>query len=201
MNAHFATRSLNPDGSWKNLAEMFNTSADVSPTGSQMPRLVGLAHASRLYRELEELKSLTQFSDNGNEIAFGTIGNASCAEGLFWESLNAIGVLQAPALISIWDDEYGISVNYQRQSFGIAQRISTISQGRPVSQGLRILQRQRLGLRESGKNISKGRRACPQGTCAGNRSRDRNYTAPGPLHLGQSRTVQIENAARVGAGI
>jgi pyruvate/2-oxoglutarate/acetoin dehydrogenase E1 component/TPP-dependent pyruvate/acetoin dehydrogenase alpha subunit len=110
MTAHFATRSLNPDGSWKNLAEMYNSSADVSPTGSQMPRLVGLAYASRLYRELEELAGFDRFSRNGDEIAFGTIGNASCAEGMFWESVNAIGVLKAPALLSIWDDGYGISV-------------------------------------------------------------------------------------------
>jgi pyruvate/2-oxoglutarate/acetoin dehydrogenase E1 component/TPP-dependent pyruvate/acetoin dehydrogenase alpha subunit len=110
MTAHFATRNLNPDGSFKNLAEMYNSSADVSPTGSQMPRLVGLAYASKLYRELEELASFKQFSSNGDEIAFGTIGNASCAEGMFWESVNAIGVLGAPALLSIWDDGYGISV-------------------------------------------------------------------------------------------
>ncbi|MFQ5709817.1 MAG: thiamine pyrophosphate-dependent enzyme [bacterium] len=115
MNAHFATRSLNPDGSWKNLAEMYNSAADVSPTGSQMPRLVGLAYASRLYRELDELKQFTQFSDNGKELAFGTIGNATCAEGMFWESVNAIGVLQAPVLLSIWDDEYGISVSNEFQ--------------------------------------------------------------------------------------
>ncbi len=115
MNAHFATRSLHPDGSWKNLMELHNVSADVSPTGSQMPRLVGLAYASRLYRELEELRQFTQFSHNGDEIAFGTIGNATCAEGMFWESLNAIGVLQAPALISIWDDDYGISVHNDYQ--------------------------------------------------------------------------------------
>ncbi len=110
MNCHFATRSLNPDGSWKNLAGMYNTSADVSPTGSQMPRLVGLAYASKLYRELDELRSMTQFSRNGDEIAFGTIGNASCAEGMFWESINAGGVLQIPMIVSIWDDNYGISV-------------------------------------------------------------------------------------------
>ena len=115
MNAHFATRSLNPDGSWRNLTEQVNTSADISPTGSQMPRLVGLGYASRLYRELEELKSLTQFSHNGNEIAFGTIGNASCAEGMFWESINAIGVLGAPVVLSIWDDGYGISVPNEYQ--------------------------------------------------------------------------------------
>ncbi len=115
MNGHFATRSLNPDGSWKNLIDIENSSADVSPTGSQMPRLVGLAYASRLYREIPDLLDLTQFSDNGNEIAFGTIGNATTAEGMFWEAINAIGVLRAPALISIYDDGYGISVSNEYQ--------------------------------------------------------------------------------------
>jgi pyruvate/2-oxoglutarate/acetoin dehydrogenase E1 component/TPP-dependent pyruvate/acetoin dehydrogenase alpha subunit len=110
MTAHFATRSLDPDGSWRDLSDRFNSSADISPTGSQMPRLVGLGFASRLYREVEALRSWTRFSNGGNEIAFGTIGNASCAEGMFWESINAIGVLQAPVLVSIWDDGYGISV-------------------------------------------------------------------------------------------
>jgi pyruvate/2-oxoglutarate/acetoin dehydrogenase E1 component/TPP-dependent pyruvate/acetoin dehydrogenase alpha subunit len=110
MNCHFATRSLDANGEWKDLVDMYNTSADVSPTGSQMPRLVGLAYASKLYRELEELKPMTKFSRNGDEIAFGTIGNASCAEGMFWESINAAGVLQVPMLVSIWDDGYGISV-------------------------------------------------------------------------------------------
>ncbi len=115
MNAHFATRSLHADGSWKNLMDMHNCSADVSPTGSQMPRLVGLGYASRLYRELDALKHLTQFSHNGDEVAFGTIGNASCAEGMFWEAINAIGVLRAPVLLSIWDDDYGISVHNEQQ--------------------------------------------------------------------------------------
>jgi pyruvate/2-oxoglutarate/acetoin dehydrogenase E1 component/TPP-dependent pyruvate/acetoin dehydrogenase alpha subunit len=115
MNAHFGSRSLHADGSWKNLMEMYNSSADVSPTGSQMPRLVGLGYASRLYRELKELKHLKQFSNNGNEIAFGTIGNATCAEGMLWEAINAIGVLKAPVLLSIWDDEYGISVHNEHQ--------------------------------------------------------------------------------------
>ena len=110
MNAHFATRSLNPDGSWKNLSAMVNSAADISPTASQMPRLVGLSYASRLYRNLDELKSMTQFSSNGSEVAFGTIGNASCAEGMFWESVNAVGVLKSPMVLSIWDDGYGISV-------------------------------------------------------------------------------------------
>jgi pyruvate/2-oxoglutarate/acetoin dehydrogenase E1 component/TPP-dependent pyruvate/acetoin dehydrogenase alpha subunit len=110
MNAHFATRSLNADGSWKAIADMYNTASDISPTGAQMPRLVGLGYASKLYRDLKELKDFTQFSHNGNEVAFGTIGNASCAEGMFWEAVNAIGVLQAPVILSIWDDDYGISV-------------------------------------------------------------------------------------------
>jgi pyruvate/2-oxoglutarate/acetoin dehydrogenase E1 component/TPP-dependent pyruvate/acetoin dehydrogenase alpha subunit len=110
MNAHFATRFLNPDGSWRDLTSLFNSASDVSPTGSQMPRLVGLGYASRLYRELEALHQFTQFSDHGNEVAFATIGNASTAEGLFWEAVNAIGVLRSPVIISIWDDGYGISV-------------------------------------------------------------------------------------------
>jgi len=127
MNAHFATRSLNPDGSWKNLAERINSSPDVSPTGSQMPRLVGLAYASRLFRELEELQGFDQFSNHGNEIAFGTIGNASCAEGLFWESINAIGVLKAPAIITIYDDGYGISVTNEFQM--IKQNMAELLKG------------------------------------------------------------------------
>ncbi|MBK9248165.1 MAG: transketolase [Ignavibacteria bacterium] len=115
MNGHFGTRSLNSDGSWKDLMVQYNSSADVSPTASQMPRLVGLAYASRLYRSIEELKEFTQFSQNGNEVAFGTIGNASAAEGMFWEAVNAIGVLRSPAVISVWDDGYGISVSNELQ--------------------------------------------------------------------------------------
>lgn len=110
MNAHFATRSLKTDGTWHDLTQQVNSSADLSPTGSQMPRLVGLAYASRLYRELPELRHLRQFSHEGDEVAFGMIGNASCAEGMFWESINAAGVLRAPMVLSIWDDGYGISV-------------------------------------------------------------------------------------------
>lgn len=110
MNGHFATRSLHDDGSWMSLKDQYNSSADISPTGSQMPRLVGLAYASRLYRSIDVLKGEDQFSNNGNEVAWGTIGNASAAEGMFWESVNAIGVLKSPAVISIWDDGYGISV-------------------------------------------------------------------------------------------
>jgi 2-oxoisovalerate dehydrogenase E1 component len=109
MNAHFASRYLDADGNWLSQTDAYNVSADMSPTGSQMPRLVGLAWASRLYRELG-IPDSAQFSRNGDEIAWGTIGNASTAEGMFWESLNAGGVLGVPMIVSIWDDGYGISV-------------------------------------------------------------------------------------------
>jgi pyruvate/2-oxoglutarate/acetoin dehydrogenase E1 component/TPP-dependent pyruvate/acetoin dehydrogenase alpha subunit len=110
MNGHFATRSLNEDGSWKDLMKMKNSAADISPTAGQMPKLLGLAYASKLYRQNPELGSLTQFSDNGNEVAWGTIGNASTSEGMFFETINAAGVLQVPMVVSVWDDGYGISV-------------------------------------------------------------------------------------------
>jgi len=110
MNGHFATRSLNEDGGWKNLLEIKNSSSDISPTGAQMPRLLGLAYASKLYRQNPDLQYLDSFSDQGNEVAFGTIGNGATAEGVFWETMNAAGVLQVPMLVSVWDDGYGISV-------------------------------------------------------------------------------------------
>ena len=115
MNSHYATRLLNPDGTWRNQTELYNSAADLSPTAGQMPKLTGLAYASRLYRELDELKQMTNFSRGGNEVAFGTIGNAAAAEGHFWETINAIGVLRAPAVVSIWDDGYGISVTNDLQ--------------------------------------------------------------------------------------
>ena len=108
MTGHFATRLLDAEGNWKEQASVFNSTADLSPTGAQMPRLVGLALASKLYRNLPELQSYgKRFSLNGNEIAFGTIGNAACAEGAFWETINAVGVLQSPMLLSVWDDGRG----------------------------------------------------------------------------------------------
>ena len=110
MNGHFATRMLDENGKWKNQTNYKNSSADVSPTASQMPRLLGLAYASKLYRNNKELGRLKDFSKSGNEVAFGTIGNASTSEGMFFETMNAAGVLQVPMLISIWDDDYGISV-------------------------------------------------------------------------------------------
>jgi pyruvate/2-oxoglutarate/acetoin dehydrogenase E1 component/TPP-dependent pyruvate/acetoin dehydrogenase alpha subunit len=110
MTGHFGTRTLDEHGKFKNLSEQKNSSADISPTAGQMPRLLGLAYASKLYRNNPELKSYTNFSVNGNEIAFGTIGNASTSEGMFFEAINAAGVLQIPMLTSVWDDGYGISV-------------------------------------------------------------------------------------------
>jgi pyruvate/2-oxoglutarate/acetoin dehydrogenase E1 component/TPP-dependent pyruvate/acetoin dehydrogenase alpha subunit len=115
MNAHFGTRMLDENGNFRSISDEKHSSSDSSPTGSQMPRLVGLAYASKVYRNLPELHDFTEFSHNGNEIAYGTIGNASCAEGVFWESLNAAGVLQVPMLLSIWDDGYGISVPNELQ--------------------------------------------------------------------------------------
>jgi 2-oxoisovalerate dehydrogenase E1 component len=110
MNSHFATRLLDDQGQWKKLTRHKNVAADVSPNGSQMPRLVGLAYASKLYRENAQLAAFQDFSRQGNEIAFGTIGNAATSEGMFFEAINAAGVLQVPMLVSIWDDDYGISV-------------------------------------------------------------------------------------------
>lgn len=109
MGGHFLTYSLNEDGSWKNLTQQKNSSSDISCTAGQMPRLLGLAQASKIYRNLKEIDA-TKFSVDGNEVAWGTIGNASTSEGLFLETINAGGVLQVPMVISIWDDEYGISV-------------------------------------------------------------------------------------------
>ncbi len=127
MNGHFATRSLNADGSWKNLTEQKNSSADISPTAGQMPRLLGLAQASKVYRAVPELKKAKSFSHAGNEVAWGSIGNASTSEGLFWETLNAGGVLQVPMVISVWDDDYGISVPARYQT--TKENISEICKG------------------------------------------------------------------------
>lgn len=127
MNGHFATRNLTDDGSWKDLTRQKNSSADISPTAGQMPRLVGLAWASKLYRNNPGLQAVKGFSVNGNEVAFGTIGDASTSEGLFFESINAAGVLQIPMAISVWDDGYGISVPAKHQT--TKQNISEILRG------------------------------------------------------------------------
>jgi len=115
MNNHFATRSLNDSGNWKKLTEQYNSASDISPTGSQMPRLLGLGHASKIYRNNKKIIN-KNFSNNGDEIAYGTIGNASTSEGLFFETINASGVLQVPILLSIWDDGWGISVPSKYQT-------------------------------------------------------------------------------------
>ncbi|WP_372920176.1 thiamine pyrophosphate-dependent enzyme, partial [Salegentibacter sp.] len=126
MGGHFATHSLNEDGSWKNLMEQKNSSADISPTAGQMPRLLGLAQASKIYRHVDGIDA-EKFSNNGNEVAWGTIGNASTSEGHFWETLNAAGVLQVPMVLSVWDDEYGISVHARHQT--TKENISEILKG------------------------------------------------------------------------
>jgi pyruvate/2-oxoglutarate/acetoin dehydrogenase E1 component/TPP-dependent pyruvate/acetoin dehydrogenase alpha subunit len=116
MNCHYATRFINADGSWVNQAETMNCSSDISTTGGHMPRLLGLAYASKLYRQNKELEYLNQFSVSGNEVAFGSIGNGSTSEGLFFETFNAAGVLQVPMAISVWDDAYAISVPAKLQT-------------------------------------------------------------------------------------
>jgi 2-oxoisovalerate dehydrogenase E1 component len=127
MGGHYSTHSINPDNTWANLTDQCNSSSDVSPTGSQMPRLLGLAMASRQYRNNPALQSaeFEKFSKNGNEIAFGTIGDASTSEGMFWETINAAGVMQVPMLVSVWDDGYGISVpvSYQTTKDSISEAL------------------------------------------------------------------------------
>ena len=126
MGGHFATHSLDENGHWKNLLNQKNSSADISPTAGQMPRLLGLAQASKIYRQVSGIDT-TNFSDKGNEIAWGTIGNASTSEGLFFETINAAGVLQVPMVISVWDDDYGISVHAKHQT--TKENISEILNG------------------------------------------------------------------------
>jgi pyruvate/2-oxoglutarate/acetoin dehydrogenase E1 component/TPP-dependent pyruvate/acetoin dehydrogenase alpha subunit len=127
MGGHFATHSLNDDGSWKDLTKQKNSSADISPTAAQMPRLLGLAQASKIYRQVSGITNAANFSVDGNEIAWGTIGNASTSEGLFFETINAAGVLQVPMVMSVWDDEYGISVHARHQT--TKESISEILKG------------------------------------------------------------------------
>ena len=129
MGGHYATRSLDSEGNWLDLMAQKNSSADISPTGGQMPRLLGLALASKIYRNnknLSEDSSFSKFTDNGNEVAFGTIGDASTSEGPFWETINAAGVLQVPMVMSVWDDGFGISVprEFQTSTGSISQALA-----------------------------------------------------------------------------
>ena len=119
MGGHYATRNLDANGQWKDLMAQKNSSSDISPTAGQMPRLLGLAQASKVYREhptLKDIEAFKKFSAGGNEVAFGTIGDASTSEGPFWETMNAAGVLQVPLVMSVWDDGYGISVPRELQT-------------------------------------------------------------------------------------
>jgi pyruvate/2-oxoglutarate/acetoin dehydrogenase E1 component/TPP-dependent pyruvate/acetoin dehydrogenase alpha subunit len=132
MNNHFATRSLDENGDWKDLMAQKNSSADISPTAGQMPRLLGLALTSKVFRSLPELEHLTRFSDHGNEVAFGTIGDASTSEGHFFETINADGVLKVPMVVSIWDDGFGISVSKKYQT--TKESISEILKGFEINE-------------------------------------------------------------------
>ncbi|MBK7754760.1 MAG: transketolase [Flavobacteriales bacterium] len=133
MNGHFATRSLDEHGEWKDLAQQYNSSPDISPTAGQMPRLLGLAQASKMFRNNPALHSYTHLSDKGDEVAFGTIGDASTSEGHFWETMNAVGVLQVPMAMSVWDDGWGISVSRDYQT--TKGSISTLLQGFQKEEG------------------------------------------------------------------
>ncbi len=141
MNGHYATRSLNKDGSWKNLMSQKNISSDISPTAGQMPRLLGLALASKVYKSVT-FEGSEKFSKAGNEVAFGTIGDASTAEGHFWETLNAACALQVPMITCIWDDGYGISVptQNQRAKADIAEMLSGFQRNEGENQGCEIIQ-------------------------------------------------------------
>ena len=141
MNGHYATRSLNEDGSWKDLTKQKNISSDISPTAGQMPRLLGLAQASKIYKSVQ-FDGSEKFSNGGNEVAFGTIGDASTAEGHFWETLNAACALQVPMIVSIWDDGYGISVptQNQRAKADIAEMLSGFQRKEGEEQGCEIIQ-------------------------------------------------------------
>ena len=141
MNGHYATRSLNEDGSWKNLMQQKNISSDISPTAGQMPRLLGLAMASKVYKSVK-FDGSEKFSNEGNEVAFGTIGDASTAEGHFWETLNSACALQVPMIVSIWDDGYGISVptQNQRAKADIAEMLSGFQRTEGQKQGCEIIQ-------------------------------------------------------------
>jgi pyruvate/2-oxoglutarate/acetoin dehydrogenase E1 component/TPP-dependent pyruvate/acetoin dehydrogenase alpha subunit len=127
MGGHFATHSLDQDGNWNNLTTQKNSSSDISPTAAQMPRLLGLAQASKIYRNVSGIKNAAHFSVHGNEVAWGTIGNASTSEGVFFETINAAGVLQVPMVMSVWDDAYGISVHAKHQT--TKESISEILKG------------------------------------------------------------------------
>ncbi len=126
MNCHFATKMVNENGDWLDLVTLKNISSDIAPTGGQMPRALGLAFASKAFRNIEQLHAFKNLSDNGNEVCFATIGDASTSEGHFWETINAAGVLQIPLAVFVWDDGYGISVpkKYQTIKASVSDALS-----------------------------------------------------------------------------
>ncbi len=147
FNNHFSVPNVNPDGTWRDLTKQKNSSSDISPTAGQMPRLLGLAYASKLFRQNKELDGFTTLSVNGNEVAFGSIGDASTSEGHFWETVNAAGVLQVPLALSVYDDGYGISVPklYQTTKGSISDLLIGFAD-EPAKTRHSDLQGQRMGL-------------------------------------------------------
>jgi 2-oxoisovalerate dehydrogenase E1 component len=139
MGGHFSTRFIDGEGKWKNVMEHKNSSSDISPTGGQMPRLLGLAQASKLYKQNEKLHHKTNFSNKGNEVAFGTIGDSSTSEGLFWETMNAAAVLGVPMCMCVWDNGWGISVpkKYQTAKESISDSLSGM-ESEPGQGGIKI---------------------------------------------------------------
>ncbi len=131
MNCHFATRNVDENGEWVDLANRKNISSDIAPTAGQMPRALGLAYASKAFRNIEQLQDFKNLSNNGNEVCFATIGDASTSEGHFWETVNAAGVMQVPLAVFVWDDGYGISVpkKYQTTKASISDALSGMQKG------------------------------------------------------------------------
>jgi pyruvate/2-oxoglutarate/acetoin dehydrogenase E1 component/TPP-dependent pyruvate/acetoin dehydrogenase alpha subunit len=162
FNNHFGTRSLNPEGSWKDLTITKNSSSDISPTAGQMPRLLGLAWASKLYRQNKNLHSFNKFSVNGNEVAFGTIGDASTSEGHFFETLNAAAVLQVPLAMTVYDDGYGISVPREHQTAkgSISELLSGIEKKEGDKTGMIILKAKGWDYEELVSTFKKGIDIC-----------------------------------------
>src|SRR5690625_4291645 len=141
MNGHYATRWINEDGTWKNLMTQINSTSDISPTAGQMLRSLGIAYASKLYRDVPVLQEgFENFTDNGNEISIVTIGDASTSEGYFWETINAAGVMQVPLAVFVWDDGYGISVpkKYQTTKSSISKATAGFQYDQKLKSGVEI---------------------------------------------------------------
>ncbi len=141
MNCHFATKMVDEKGEWLNLSELKNISSDIAPTAGQMPRALGLAYASKAFRNIGQLHSFGNLSNNGNEVCFATIGDASTSEGHFWETINAAGVLQIPLAVFVWDDGYGISVPKKYQTIkGSVSLVLSGMQKKEETNGINIYQ-------------------------------------------------------------